>query len=274
MIKIEQVVGKTINGLGYVAPNIAGKIMLDLFCRPIKGKKFTTKEQAFLEEAKWHAILLDGKKIQCYSWGQSEKKVLLAHGFNSNAARWRILCPMLLKKGYQVIALDVPAHGNSDWNRVNGLLYAKVIEQVMNHFKPKIVVGHSFAGIAYAYYFSKLKSLPVEKMILMGVPNDLSDVTQVFFNTLKVNQKVQDAYLKAFLKKFSYPTSYFKLDKLLKDVAIPSLIIHDEQDDVASFEGAKILHQSLKNATFVGTKKLGHSLQGRSVFKAILDYLN
>lgn len=163
MIKIEQVVGKTINGLGLVAPKLAGKIMLDLFCRPNKGKKFTAKEQAFLDKAAWKIVLLDGKKIQCYTWGQGGKKVLLAHGFNSNAARWRILCNLLLKEGYQVIALDVPAHGNSDWNRVNGILYASVIEQVMNQFKPDIIVGHSFAGIAYAYYFSKLKSLPVEK---------------------------------------------------------------------------------------------------------------
>ncbi len=274
MIKIEQVVGKTINGLSFVAPNLAGKIMLDLFCRPNKGKKFTKKEQAFIDKATWQSVFLDGKKIQCYLWGQGDKKIFLAHGFNSNAARWRILCNMLLKEGYQVIALDVPAHGNSDWSRVNGILYAQVIQQVINQFKPNIVVGHSFAGIAYAYYFSKLKSLPVEKMVLMGVPNDLSDVTQVFFNTLKVNQQVQDAYLKAFLKKFSYPTSYFKLDKLLKEVAIPSLIIHDEQDDIASFEGAKMLHQSLNNSIFVPTTKLGHSLQGRSAFKAILDFIN
>ncbi len=274
MIKIEQVVGKTMNVLGYVAPNLVGRMTLDLFCRPNKGKKFTVKEKAFLAKAKWEIVPLDGKKIQCYIWGNGARKILLAHGFNSNAARWRILCNLLLAKGYQVIALDVPAHGNSDWTRVNGLLYARVIEQVMNRFKPHQVVGHSFAGIAFSYYFSKLNPLPVEKMVLMGVPNDLSDVTQVFFDTLKLNQKVRAAYLKAFLEKFNYPTSYFKLDKLLEEINIPNLIIHDEDDDVASFEGAKTLHQSLANSTFFPTKNLGHSLQGRSVFKAILEFVN
>jgi len=274
MIKVEHIVGRMVNGLGHLAPSLTGRLMLNLFCRPNAGKKFTDKEQAFLAEANWETVSLDNKKIQCYVWGNGAKKILLAHGFNSNAARWRILCNLLLKRAYQVIALDVPAHGNSDWNRVNGLLYARVIEQVMNRFTPNYVVGHSFAGIAYAYYFSKLNPLPVEKMVLMGVPNDLLDVTQVFFDTLKLSPKVQAAYLQAFHKKFSYPTSYFKLDKLLKEVNIPSLIIHDEQDDIASFEGAKVLHQSLGNATFFPTKKLGHSLQGRSVFKAILDFVN
>lgn len=274
MIKLEQVVGKTINGLGYVAPNLAGRMMLDLFCRPNEGKKFTLKEHAFLEKAKWEIVHLDSKKIQCYIWGNGTKKILLAHGFNSNAARWRVLCNLLLAKGYQVIALDVPAHGNSDWNRVNGLLYARVIEQVMNRFKPHHVVGHSFAGIAISYYFSKLNPLPVEKMVFLGVPNDLLDVTQVFFDTLKLNQKVRAAYLKAFQEKFNYPTSYFKLNNLLQEVRISNLIIHDEQDDIASFEGAKTLHQSLANSTFLPTKNLGHSLQGRSVFRAILEFIN
>lgn len=274
MIKLEQVIGKTVNGLGYVAPNLVGKMMLDLFCRPNEGKKFTTKEEAFLAKAKWEIVRLNGKKIQCYIWGNGAKRILLAHGFNSNAARWRILCNLLLAKGYQVIALDVPAHGNSDWTRVNGLLYSRVFEQVMNRFKPSYIVGHSFAGIAISYYFSKLNPLPVEKIVLMGVPNDLLEVAQIFFDTLKLNQRVRDAYLKAFLEKFNYPTSYFKLDKLLEEVTITNLIIHDEQDDIVSFEGAKTLHQSLANSTFFPTKNLGHSLQGRSVFKAILEFLN
>ena len=273
MMKIEQVVGKTINGLGKVAPNLAGKLVLDLFCRPTEGKKFTAKEKAFLAEGIWHSLQLDGKKIQCYTWGNGPKKILLAHGFNSNAGRWRILSKLMQNSDYQIIALDVPAHGNSEWNRVNGLLYARVIEQVMNRFKPNYVVGHSFAGIAYAYYFSKMNPLPVEKIILLGVPNDLSDITKVYFDKLALSEKVQNAYLKAFLKKFNYPTSYFTLNKLFKNVNTPCLIIHDEQDDIASFQGAKLLHQSWSNSTFLPTENLGHSLQGRSVYKAILDFV-
>ena len=59
-----------------------------------------------------------------------------------------------------------------------------------------------------------------------------------------------------------------------KDVRIPSLIIHDEQDEIASFDGAKLLHQSWGNSsTFVSTQNLGHSLQGRLVYNAILDFI-
>lgn len=272
MIDKAKIAGKAVNGLVHIFPNNIGRLMLDLFCKPIDGRNFTKREKTFLDKSNWIPLYLNGKKIQCYTWGQGKQKILLAHGFNSNASRWRLLVN-LLKNDYQVIALDIPAHGNSDWKRVNGLLYAQVIETVMKHFKPQIVVGHSFAGIAFSYYFSKMAYIPVEKMVLMGVPNELTDVTNVFFQTINANKKVQAAYYKAFYEKFGYEANYFTLSKLLKGVPYPTLIIHDENDDIASFEGAKIIHQSLTNAHFFPTKKLGHSLQGRIVYKEIHRFL-
>ncbi len=273
MIDKTKIVGKTVNGLVHLFPSQIGRLMLNLFCRPMKGKIFTKKEQLFLEQSTWIPLYLNDKKIQCYTWGQGERKILLAHGFNSNASRWRLLINLLVTANYQVIALDIPAHGNSDWKRVNGLLYAQVIEVVMNHFKPHHIVGHSFAGIAFAYYFSKMAYVPVERMILMGVPNELTDVTNVFFQIINANEKVQAAYYKAFYEKFGYDANYFTLSKLLEAISYPTLIIHDENDEVASFEGAQVLQHSMKNATFFPTKKLGHSLQGSIVFKEVLHFL-
>lgn len=272
MIDKAVIAGKAVNGLVHLFPNKIGRLMLNLFCRPMKGKTFSKKEKLFLDKSTWVSLYLNEKKIQCYTWGQGKQKILLAHGFNSNASRWRLLVN-LLKADYQVIALDVPAHGNSDWKRVNGLLYAQVIEVVMQHFKPQFVVGHSFAGMALAYYFSKLNFIPIEKMVLMGVPNELADITNIFFQTINASEKVQATYYKAFREKFGYEVDYFTLSKLLKEVSYPTLIIHDENDDVASFEGAKAIHQSLKNSRFLPTKNLGHSLQGRTVYKSILHFL-
>jgi len=272
MIDKVKITGKAVNGLVHLFPNKIGKLMLNLFCRPMEGKTFTKKEQLFLDKSTWVPLYLNGKKIQCYTWGQGTQKILLAHGFNSNASRWRLLVN-LLKSKYQVIALDIPAHGNSDWKRINGLLYAQVIEVVMQHFKPQFIVGHSFAGIAFSYYFSKMDFIPIEKMVLMGAPNELTDVTNVFFNIINANEKVQAAYYKAFEEKFGYTVNYFTLSKLLKEVPYPTLIIHDENDDIASFDGAKTIHHSLCNSKFFPTKNLGHSLQGRTVFKEILHFL-
>jgi len=274
MFSKEKIAGSAINGLSYVAPSFVGRLMLDLFCRPQKGRVFTKKEQAFIDKAEWETLQLDGQKIQCYKWGNGSKKILLAHGFNSNAARWRPLVGLLSKEDYQIIALDIPAHGNSGWKRINGLLYARVVNVLMDHYQPQYVVGHSFAGIAFSYYFSKMENLPVQKIVLMGIPNQLQDIADVFFDTIGSNQRVRAAYFKAFKQKFEYDVDYFTLSNLLPTVPYPSLIIHDEEDDIASYDGAITIHKSWKTSTFFGTKGLGHSLQGRSVYREILGFIN
>lgn len=274
MVNIAKTVGLLLNGISFVAPRTAGKLTVDLFCRPKEGKKFTAKEMAFLKQAKWSEVYFDEKKIQCYTWGTGAKTVLLGHGFNSNAARWRPLVGLLNHNGYKVVAFDAPAHGNSEWKRVNGLLYAAIIGELIQAFKPNYVVGHSFAGIAFSYYFSKMKHLSVEKIILLGVPNELTDISTVFFKELHLNKKVETAYFKVFEEKFGYPAEYFTLSNLMSSVPYHGLIIHDEMDDIASFKGAQLLHEKWNNSSFLATKNLGHSLQGRSVYAKIVSFLN
>lgn len=273
MIDLVKTVGKAINTLATVAPDTAGKLTLNIFCRPKEGRKFTPKETTFLAKAKWIDLKWRGKKIQCYTWGTGNKKILLAHGFNSNAARWRPLVELLEHSDYQIIALDAPAHGNSAWNRVNGLLYAQVLEVVIEFFRPNFIIGHSFAGIALTYYFSNMKAHTVQRMILMGVPNKLKDINEVFFKMLDLKPAVQKAYFKAFYDKFGHDTDYFTLSTMGQNISIPSLIIHDELDDIASYEGAEELAKSWQNTTFLGTKNLGHSLQGKIVYQKILEFL-
>ena len=107
----------------------------------------------------------------------------------------------------------------------------------------------------------------------MGVPNELTDITNVFFQTIQANPKVQTAYYTAFQNKFGYEANYFTLSKFLKDVPYPCLIIHDKNDEITSFEGAQIIQQTMENAIFFPTQHLGHSLQGSVVYKEILTFL-
>ena len=274
MMNLKKAIGSGLNSISVFAPGSIGKFTLELFCTPIKGRKFTSRELTFLDKAEWITVDYSGKNIQCYRWGSGPKKVLLAHGFNSNAARWRLLINCLLDAGYEVVAMDVPAHGNSDWRRVNGFLYAQTLARVMARFEPDFVVGHSFAGIAFCHYFTQMTFLPVRKMILMGVPDELQDISCVFFRELGLNDRVQQAYYKAFQQKFGYELNYFTLSNLISTIKLPGLLIHDEKDEIASFKGARKIHANWENANFLATSGLGHSLQGGIVYKAILDFLD
>ena len=57
----------------------------------------------------------------------------------------------------------------------------------------------------------------------------------------------------------------------MKKIDIQGLVIHDEKDDVAPFEGGKRIHENWKKSKFLGTKNLGHSVEGEEVYQAILS---
>lgn len=268
-----QIAGMSLNTISLISKKRAGAIALDLFCRPYQGRTFSVEEQAFLKTATWKSYTFQQEKIQCYSWEGKGKTILLAHGFNSNTARWRFLVPLLLKEGYRVVALDAPAHGHSAWNRVNALLYAQTIEHIMPYFEPDIVIGHSFGGMALAYYFAELEALPIEKMVLMSVPAELTDIEKVFLNTLKLNQRTHQAFIQAFEQQFNFKRETFSIVNYIKKTNISGLVIHDEGDDIAPFSGGQRIYKNWKNASLLKTEGLGHSVQGDIVYQAILKFI-
>ena len=51
MIDKVAIAGKAVNGLVHLFPNNIGRLMLDLFCKPIGGRIFTKREKAFLDKS-------------------------------------------------------------------------------------------------------------------------------------------------------------------------------------------------------------------------------
>lgn len=268
-----QIAGMSLNTISLISKKRAGAIALDLFCRPYQGRTFNTEEQAFLKTATWKSYDFEQEKIQCYSWEGEGETILLAHGFNSNTARWRFLVPLLLKEGYRVVALDAPAHGHSGWSRVNAPLYAKTIEHIMSWFKPDVVIGHSFGGMALAYYFAELDALPIKKIVFMSVPAEFMDIENYFFSILKLSQRTHQAFIQAFEEKFKSKREQFSMVEYMKKVDAVGLVIHDKYDDVIPFAGGWRIYENWKNARFLKTSGLGHSLQGEAVYQAILDFI-
>ncbi|MES1213604.1 MAG: alpha/beta fold hydrolase [Singulisphaera sp.] len=94
-----------------------------------------------------------GVKIRYFVEGQGEP-VLLVHGLHANAAmNWMANGVFTqLAKNYQVIALDLPGHGQSDKphdEKAYGVQIVKDIVALLDHLhiKQAHVVGYSFGGM-------------------------------------------------------------------------------------------------------------------------------
>jgi pimeloyl-ACP methyl ester carboxylesterase len=89
------------------------------------------------------------KDIHILSYGYSDKKVLLAHGWAGRRTQLFMIANLLLEKGFMVIAFDAPSHGKSTGKTTNLVEYIASIKAIIEELGPfEAAVGHSFGAMA------------------------------------------------------------------------------------------------------------------------------
>jgi hypothetical protein len=68
-----------INTIALFSPLMAGRMALDIFRTPRKGR-LREQDKTFLAGAKWETLQAEGLDIQTYRWEGSGPTILLAHG--------------------------------------------------------------------------------------------------------------------------------------------------------------------------------------------------
>ena len=268
-----ELAGKAINTLAKISPMKAGKLGLEIFCTPREGRELTAKEMRFMQGAETTVLPFEDYTINMYRWGSGERKLMLAHGYESNTARWRALIPLLVREGYEIIAFDAPAHGLSGGKTLNGVQYANASELVIQREKPFAVIAHSLGAMSTAWYFQRTDNIPIEKFIMMAAPSKLRTVMNLFFEAVGMSPKAIKGLEKHFTQKFGFDIDTFTVEEYIRKCDVAGCIIHDRLDQVAPFTQAEAIHQSWKGSKLIETNGLGHFLQSGDVYRMILKEL-
>lgn len=263
--------GQLVNTMAIFAPQKAAKLAFKVFCTPRKGRTFTPSQEKLLAKAQQEKLQLHDFELQTYVWQGGDEKVLLVHGWDSNAARWKTVINLLLKANYTVISFDAPAHGRSGSDIITGVLYGEAVEKVMQRFEPHYVVGHSFGGMAVAHYFANFEALPIKRMILMATPSKMSRILEDYYQLINFSKRGQKALEKHFIATFGFSLDYFSVEDFVKKINLNGLVIHDKLDSITPFQEGKTIHQNWKNSDFFIVENMGHSLQNRQVYRRILE---
>ncbi|MFJ1269436.1 alpha/beta hydrolase [Legionella lytica] len=76
-----------------------------------------------------------------------DKKILITHGWISRAAYMMRIIDTLQQQGYEVYALDFPAHGEAKGLQLPWMDAVNVIKETLNEYGPFYgAIGHSFGG--------------------------------------------------------------------------------------------------------------------------------
>ncbi len=261
-----------INTLAYFSETKAGEMTSKLFFTPRKGK-LTDDNRQTLSSATWETLMLRDMKIQTYHWAGDKPTILLAHGWESNAARWQQLIKKLRKQGFHVVALDAPAHGESGSPYFNAFLYSEMIDVVVEHYKPAAIVGHSVGGFSTAYYAAHNLTPSVKRLVLMASPSELNNIFDMFLDFFKVNKRVRRGFYQNLEDRFGKPIEYFSIKDRAKSLTVKGLVIHDKDDDICRFTDGEHIHANWKGSEFIATEGYGHRLLDDKIQRAVVDYL-
>jgi pimeloyl-ACP methyl ester carboxylesterase len=266
-------IGNALNATSIISPRYASAKALQLFASPRKGR-YTEKQRKVIDSAIFEELMHDNLNIATYRWHGKNKVVLLAHGWESNASRWNYLLKEFKANDYDIIALDAPAHGRSDGNQFNALLYSEFLKVAIKRFNPEVVIGHSVGGMASVFCKNNYDIPSVKKLILLGAPAHFTGVFARYKTMMGYNKKISDGLDRIVLERFGRPVDYFSAANFTSEFNIEGLIVHDKKDKIIPYEDALLFANRFKRAELITTTGFGHGLKDPSITPKIIDFIN
>ncbi len=244
-----------------------------LFTEP-RRSHITERGATFLATAQQQTLhTADGQAVHVYHWPGSGPHVLLAHGWESNSARWKKLVLRLQAARYAVTALDAPAHGNSGGTSFHVVRYAHCLAPVVEAYPIAYAIGHSAGGMALVYYLSQHSPATLQKLVLLATPDTLTDLIALYANMLSLQPRVIDAFNTLIEKQFSHPPDYYSVANFAQQLQLPGLIIHDRNDEVAPYHSAEAIHAAWPASRLLTTQGKGHNLFDKEIIEHVLHFL-
>lgn len=268
-----RLVGFYINTLSYIAPARANAMAYKYFSQPLYGRLKRNNLPIILREATLETVYHNGAAIQTYIWPGNDTKVLLAHGWESNAARWKLLISYLRKAGCTIIALDAPAHGLSDGKEFTIPRYAEYINVVANKHKPQYLIGHSLGGATVLYYQAHYPNPFIEKMVVLGAPSEFNTILNNYNIMLGFSKRVFDTLVAYCTGCYGMDLNDFSAAEFARKIDIPGLIVHDRADETVAYKEGKRIADAYPNGTFITTTGMGHRLHDDRLYTKVYEFL-
>ncbi len=262
--------------LEIIAPALAIKFAAKLFVTPIKHKA-PKREWNMIDNSSNQMMVVPTikKSIHLYFYGTGNQKVLLVHGWSGRGTQLVKIADALKEKGYAIVSFDAPAHGKSTGKISIMTEFIATILEIDKQFGPfDIAIGHSLGGMSILNAVKQ--GFQTKKIVTISAGDIIQDILDDFCAKLKMKANFSTRLRNYFESKFNEKMDDYSAYKSAKVCEIPTLLIHDEQDDDVSVKAAFHIQKHLKNGEVYITQHLGHRkiLGDKSVIHKILEFIN
>ena len=270
------------NLLATISKKKAAEKAFKLFCTPQSRNKKALPP--IFKQAEPLTFKLDGVMLKGWRWMPESgdlpatgKKAMICHGFESSVINFDRYIKPLLKKGYEVLAFDAPAHGRSGGKQINAPLYKKMILEVNKQFGPvHSFMAHSFGGLGLSLAMEEISHTPTHKLVLIAPATETKTAIDTFFRFLQLDTGIRTEFERLIIQKSGLSSDWFSIHRAMKNISASVLWVHDEDDDTTPLSDAlKVKEDGHDNVEFMITKGLGHRriYRENKVTKAIIDFM-
>jgi pimeloyl-ACP methyl ester carboxylesterase len=267
--------------LALVSKRKAAKKALDLFFSPrLRAGK---KAAPIFEKGEKLSFRLNRRRVRGYRWLPEDKqappakKLLILHGFESSIKKFDQYIIGFTDKGYEVIAFDAPAHGESGGRKITLPLYVEMIKTICQLYGPvQSFLAHSLGGLAAAHFLETQSNNKDFSLVLIAPATETNTSVDLFFEYLQLDQEVRSEFDRLIYEKTGHPVEYFSIRRAAKKIKGPVLWFHDEDDLITPLSDVlKIKEQNPKNIKFIFTRGLGHRniYRDNMVTREAIDFL-
>ena len=262
--------------LSAVSKKKAAEKAFELFCTP--QRRHVKPFPKIFDDAEKFQLLIEGIAIKGWRWNHpAERKALILHGYESSATNFDRFVKPLIKKGYEVLAFDAPAHGRSGGKQINAPFYKRAILEINKKYGPiKSFMGHSFGGLAVSLALEEISHTADYRLVLIAPATETTSFIDSFFKFLKLEPALRHDFEKIIVKTGGVSSEWYSVSRAMRNIKAKVLWLHDEDDDVTPLSDAlKVKDKNYPNVEFVITKGLGHRkiYRDNRVVKAIIDFL-
>lgn len=212
-------------------------------------------------------------ELAAWSWGEGAS-VLLLHGWESRASHMAAFVPALVQAGFRAIALDAPAHGESQGEVTDVVDYGRAVAAAAANFGPlTAVIAHSVGSAAALHAYAH--GVRVQASVQLCGPASLTRVLQRGGAAGGLDAAGITRIEALMAEHLGAPLSVMDLNSLREGMRHPALILHDPDDPELSVSESHALAEAWPGSTLSPVPGVGHRriLRDPSVISSAVSFI-
>lgn len=184
-------------------------------------------------------------------------RVLLVHGWGGSAIQMQGIANVLVAAGFCPTLVDLPAHGRSTGHKSSVAQFSRALFALQARYgRLHGVVAHSAGALASAHAVTR--ALAVDRLVLISPPDSPARMVQSVATAFGLPESWSRRLVERLGSYGGVGLSEFELESMARRISVPTLVVHDECDRVASVSNSRRIAALFACGELVVTQGLGH----------------